>query len=88
MRVLGRGDVPLARLPREALPDRGGDRVERDLAGQRREGAEQRGVRQRAAELLAREVGRRHGRAPAGREALDVLAEPEVRERAARVDSR
>ena len=58
--------------------------VERDDAGQRGEAAEQGGVRQRPAEVLARELRRRHGQQPLGPEAQDELAEAELVEASAR----
>ena len=72
----------------EPLADRRGDGVERDDAGQRGERAEQRGVRERAPELLAGDLGRRHRHAPVGLEALHELAEPEVVEAAGVFSSR
>ena len=61
-------------------------RVERDDSGQRGEAAEQGSVRQRPAEVLAREVGGRHGEQSLRRERADEVVEPELVERAGRVD--
>src|SRR4051795_5942105 len=57
----GGGRVALADAAGEALADGGDDRVEPDLACERGEPAEQGGVRQRTAEVLARERRGGHG---------------------------
>ena len=68
----------------EALADRRADGVERDLTGEGREAAEQRGVRQGATELLEGELGRRAGEQAVAAELSNELAEPELVEAAAR----
>lgn len=57
---LGAGDVRLAERAREALRDRLDHRGQRDDARERREPAEQDGVRERAPDVLAGERGGRH----------------------------
>ncbi len=52
--------------------------VERDLAGECRQGAEEGGVGQRAPEVLARDLGGRHGHHALGGESPDELREPEL----------
>src|SRR6478735_9489802 len=81
------GDVPLGRPAGEAPANRIRDRLDRDDAGQRREPAEQRGVRQRPAEVLPCELrrGDRHDTLGA-KAARRELVEPELVEAAARVD--
>ena len=85
MGVLGRGDVPLGRWARESLPDRGRDGVHGDLPRERGERAEERGVRERPPEVLARDLRRRHRHAPVDVESLHERSEPQVVERPARV---
>src|SRR5215207_8860412 len=79
----GRRGVPARDFAREARADRGGDRVERDDAGERREAAQQRGVRQRPADVLACELAGGHGQ---NLEVLGELGESELGEAAAGVD--
>ena len=62
--------------------------AERDDAADRGEGSEQGGVRQRAPEVLARDVRGRHGEQPLLAEALDELAQPELGEAVHGVDER
>src|SRR5688572_2510856 len=69
----GGGDVRLRQRRREPVADRGGDGVERDELGDSGQGAEQRGVRQRPPEVLARDLRRRHGD-----DGRVELAEPEL----------
>ena len=76
---LGRGgNIGVADLSGELLADRPGDRLEADHSGQRREGAEQRRVRHRPADMFEREFGRRHGDGMAGRQLGHHRLEVEV----------
>ena len=84
--AVGRGDVAARASRREALPDRGGNRLERDDPGQRREAAEQSRVRKRPPEVLARELGRGHGQQPLGRSRCANSSSPSSATRAGRVD--
>src|SRR5262245_57806584 len=81
-----RGDVAVAELPGEGLPDRRGDRVERDPAGDRRETAEERGVRHRAADVLERELGGGNRAQALRPEPARELADAELVEAAPGVD--
>ena len=82
-----RAHVAGADLAGEAAADRAGHRGERDLPGERRERPEQGGVGQRPAELLARDLGRRHRqRRGWGRGGRRGRPRPELLQRARGVD--
>ena len=67
-RRLGRGDVPVAGLSREALADRARDRVQRDRTrSARRIPPTRAAVRHRNADVLARDLARRDAQPPVGR---------------------
>src|SRR5712691_725884 len=70
----------------EPLLDRRDYRVQPYLAGQGGEAAEQRGARQRPAQVLLRHPAGRDHQQPAGSHRADVLAQAEILERACRVD--
>src|SRR5919198_659757 len=76
-------DIGLAERAGEALANRGGQRPERERAGDRGEPAQQRRARQRAPEVLARQLGGRQGDE---REAVDDVLEAQLRDAAAGVD--
>src|ERR1700692_4829577 len=73
-----RRDVALAPRPGEARPDRHRHGIEGDQPGERREAAQQRGIRDRATGVLARQIRRRHREQPLVAEPLDEIAETEI----------
>src|SRR5579862_3911721 len=77
-RLLRRSDVLLAEEAGEPLSDRTRNGAERHSPGQRGEPPEQRRVRKRLAELLARELGPGNGLEPAAVEALEQLLDPQL----------
>ena len=80
------GDIPLAGLARELLGDGHDERLEPDLPREGREAAEQRGVGERPAEVLASELCRGKRQDTLRPETLDELAEPELVEAPRRVE--
>src|SRR5512138_3531960 len=78
-----RGDVARGHFAGELLLDRGADRSERDLPGKGRKAAEQGSIRHRPADVLQRELGRRHR---AGPEPVHELIQAELLEAARGID--
>src|SRR6185369_5193800 len=79
----GGGDIRVGDARAETFPDCRADRVERNPSGRRRQRTEQRGVRQRLADIRERKLGRRHrGHCSACREIL----ESELGDRAGSID--
>jgi hypothetical protein len=81
-----RGDVAVGDLAAELVADRVRDGVERDDGGERGEAAEQHRVRQRPAEVLQRDLGRRHRQQPLLAKAPRDLGDAELVEAAPAVD--
>src|SRR5690349_14738045 len=73
-------------LAGKPVPDRVAHRAERYLTGERGEGTEQCRVRQRATEVLPRDLGGGHGDRVLAREPLDQFLEPELVEGARGVE--
>ena len=82
----GRGDVALGHLAGELFADRRGHRLERDPPRHRGESAQQRRVGHRPADVLEREVGRRHACTGVPAASLREFADAEFVEGARGVD--